>query len=197
MQNKDSVYDLDNQLERTVEWLKYAEAKNGVLLTLVSALLVAFFQQDVLAVESFLGRCVCISLIIEIFYLLLSFSPILSVSEPSKYKWLEFIRKHLVRMKRKIKWNVYIILRRHFSLTPRKRSSINLHYYGSISEIGVDLYRYLVKKHYVESYIDEKYFCEVTNQIKINSDIAMKKMKCFRRSVKMCFVTFVLLILTA
>lgn len=197
MPDKCMVYDLDNQLERTVEWLKYAETKNGVLLTLVSALLVAFFQQEVLSVDSFWGKCVCISLIIEIIYLLLSFSPILSVSKPSNYKWLEFIRKQMIWIKEKINRKTYIILRRYFFRTPRKRSSINLHYYGSISEIGIDLYRYLIKKYYVESCIEEKHFFEVTNQIKINSDIAMKKLRCFQRTVKMSFVTFVLLFLTA
>lgn len=197
MSDKDNKYDLDDQLERTVEWLKYAEAKNGVLLTLVSALLVAFFQQDVLSVKSIWGKCVCISLLIEIFYLLLSFSPILSVSKPFKYKWLECVRKKMVRVKEKIKWKVYVFLRRYLFLTPRERSSINLHYYGSISEIGIDLYRHLIKKYYVECCVDENHFREVTNQIKINSDIAMKKFRCFQRTVKMCFVTFVLLILTA
>lgn len=177
-------YDLDAQLERSVEWVKYAETKNGVLLTLISALLVAFFQQDVLPIWSFWSKCVCITLLIEILYLLSSFSPILKMSSRCK-----FIRK--------MKKMVYVWCRKRSLIKQRTRSSINLHYYGSIAEIGIELYRFLVKKYYSESCSNDKHFLDVTNQIKINSDIAIKKFKCFQRTVRLSFATFVLLILAA
>jgi hypothetical protein len=177
-------YDLDEQLERTVEWVKYAETKNGVLLTLVSALLVAFFQQDVLPVWSFWSNCVCVTLLIEILYLLSSFSPILKIS--SKCKCMK-------KMKKKI----YVWGRRHALIKPRSRTVINLHYYGSIANVSIELYRFYVKKYYSDCCSNEKHFLDVTNQIKINSDIAIKKFKCFQRTVRLSFATFVLLILAA
>lgn len=178
------IYDLDTQLERTVEWVKYAETKNGVLLTLVSALLVAFFQQDVLPVWSFWSKCVCVTLLIEILYLLSSFSPILKIS--SKCKCMK-------KMKKKI----YVWGRRHALIKPRSRTVINLHYYGSIANVSIELYRFYVKKYYSDCCSNEKHFLDVTNQIKINSDIAIKKFKCFQRTVRLSFATFVLLILAA
>lgn len=177
-------YDLDAQLERTVEWVKYAETKNGVLLTLVSALLVAFFQQNILPIWSFWSKCVCVTLLIEILYLLSSFSPILKIS--SKCKCMK-------KMKKKI----YVWGRRHAFIKPRSRTVINLHYYGSIANVSIELYRFYVKKYYSGCCSNEKHFLDVTNQIKINSDIAIKKLKCFQRTVRLSFATFVLLILAA
>ena len=98
---------------------------------------------------------------------------------------------------KKMKKKIYVWGRRHAFIKPRSRTVINLHYYGSIANVSIELYRFYVKKYYSGCCSNEKHFLDVTNQIKINSDIAIKKLKCFQRTVRLSFATFVLLILAA
>ena len=73
MDEKNSIYNLDNQLERSVEWVKYAEAKNAIAIGLLGA---AFI--DVCKIEtwsSVCGKILIISLSIQLILLVCSFIP--------------------------------------------------------------------------------------------------------------------------
>ena len=74
MQEKESLYDLDQQLERAVAWVKFAEAKNGVALGLLGSAFVAFCNKD--AWNSGLsGMFLIIVLAIQLLLLISSFVP--------------------------------------------------------------------------------------------------------------------------
>lgn len=180
------IYDIDAQLERTVDWLKYAEAKNGILVTLLSALLVAFFQQDVLPIWAFYGKLVSISLLCGIMLLLYSFFPVLNLFP--KNKWIKRLqRSHYKKMRRngKKKEPLKIQLKNQ-----------NLHYYGCIARMSTEHFIHAVRLSYGEC-DNKKYFIDVCQQIKINSDIALRKFKLFQKAGYLCILTFVFLVLTA
>lgn len=73
MDENNSIYNLDNQLERSVEWVKYAETKNAIAIGLLGA---AFI--DVCKIEtwaSVCGKILIISLAIQLVLLVCSFIP--------------------------------------------------------------------------------------------------------------------------
>lgn len=69
----ENKYDLDNQLERSVEWVKFAEAKNAVAIGLLGAAFVEVCTKDIFV--SWSGKILIISLGIQIFLSVASFIP--------------------------------------------------------------------------------------------------------------------------
>lgn len=179
------IFDIDNQLERTVEWVKYAETKNGILLTLLSALLFAFFQQDKIPITTKSGILFSVTLFIEIIILVYSFVPILDTVTKNK-RWLKYKRKK------------YREKRRNGNMEAPKKwnpNSINLHYFGNMVHLSCEHFMYAIRVSYGNQ--NNKYFIDVCNRIKVNSDIAYRKFQIFRIVGYGCFVTFILLFVAA
>lgn len=74
MQENKCLYDLDEQLERAVAWVKFAEAKNGVALGLLGSAFVAFCNKDAWA-GSLSGKFLVVVLAIQLLLLIISFVP--------------------------------------------------------------------------------------------------------------------------
>ena len=74
MSQNENQYKLDLQLQRSVEWVKFAEAKNGVALTLVSGMLLWTLKTSVELCHYFRPTLIII-LIILIALLIYSFIP--------------------------------------------------------------------------------------------------------------------------
>lgn len=158
MSSHENLYNLDAQLERSVEWLKFAETKNAISLTIASGLLFALLQQTKINNAGILLCAIHVVLILNIILLIYSFIPRLS-------------------------WKL-----KHVSII----ESPNLHYFGHISMLSLDDYRKLVVEHYSGYDINSKYFRDITDQIKINCDIAMYKFFIFKYSC-MVFLTITIL----
>lgn len=75
-----SVYDLDVQLERAVGWLKFAETKNAISLTMTSGLLFAIFRQQKIDINNLYAYAAIGVLLLIIILLIYSFIPRLSWS---------------------------------------------------------------------------------------------------------------------
>lgn len=73
MDEINSIYDLDRQLERSVEWVKFAETKNAVAVGLIGAAFIETCRPCVL--ESVCGIVLIISLAIQLALLICSFIP--------------------------------------------------------------------------------------------------------------------------
>jgi len=85
MIKNENQYKLDLQLQRSVEWVKFAEAKNGIALTLVSAVFFCILKNDFGIGHYF--KTVLISILVALIGLLIySFIP--------RLKW-RFKRKKL------------------------------------------------------------------------------------------------------
>lgn len=69
----ENKYDLDDQLERSVEWVKFAEAKNAVAIGLLGAAFVEVCKVETW--NSISGKILIISMGIQIILLIASFIP--------------------------------------------------------------------------------------------------------------------------
>ena len=73
MDDNTTVYDLDRQLERSVEWVKFAETKNAVAIGLLGAAFVETCKPCVLT--SACGVVLVVSLALQLILLICSFIP--------------------------------------------------------------------------------------------------------------------------
>lgn len=73
MDENNSIYNLDNQLERSVEWVKYAETKNAIAIGLLGAAFIEVCKIETWA--SVCGKILIISLAIQLVLLVCSFIP--------------------------------------------------------------------------------------------------------------------------
>lgn len=69
----DNNYNLDEQLERSVEWVKYAETKNAVAIGLIGAAFVEICNSD--KWNTVCGRILVATLAIQLLFLVFSFIP--------------------------------------------------------------------------------------------------------------------------
>lgn len=69
----ENFYNLDHQLERSVEWVKYAETKNAVALGLLGAAFIDVCKMEIWA--SLCGKVLIITLGIQLILLVCSFIP--------------------------------------------------------------------------------------------------------------------------
>ena len=74
MQENNCLYDLDEQLERAVAWVKFAETKNGAAIGLLGAAFVSFCNRNVWC-TSLSGKILIILLTIQLLLLISSFVP--------------------------------------------------------------------------------------------------------------------------
>ncbi len=73
MDGNNATYNLDNQLERSVEWVKYAETKNAIAIGLLGAAFIDICKIETWA--SVCGKILIFSLAIQLILLVCSFIP--------------------------------------------------------------------------------------------------------------------------
>lgn len=169
-----SKYNIDDQLERSVEWVKFAEAKNGVAFTLLGALLVELFDKEIWkmgASGSLLLMLILAQLAVLVYTFIPRMDPIMKgVSEEPKNENEVF---------------------------EALKKDINLNFYGNLCNYPLWVFRKHVIKFYPEYSEDSKHFLDVTNQIWVNSKIAVIKLKWFKRVCYSMVLSFVLLFIVA
>lgn len=175
MDEAKSKYDIDAQLERCVEWVKFAEAKNGIAFTLLGALLVELFDKDAWKF-GLVGIALIISVIVLLVLLLLTFiprmSPVIKGTTEEEPENAEDAMKIL-------------------------NTPVNLNFYGDICKVPLWAYRKKVIQSYPEYGETSKHFLDVTHQIWINCKIAVIKFKWFKRVCFCMTIPFILIAIVA
>lgn len=171
---KETEYNLDDQLERSVEWVKFAEAKNGVAFTLLGALLVELFDKEIWQM-GMSGGLLLVIIVVQLMMLIYTFVPRM---DPVMEGAAEAPKDEN---------EVYEALKK----------DVNLNFFGDLCKNPLWVYRKHVVKNYPEYEENSKHFLDVTNQIWINSKIAVIKLDWFKRVCKSMVFSFILLLVVA
>ena len=157
-------------LARVIDWLKFSEAKNGVLLALASAWTVA-----------------CVNVAVR------------KEGVPAGYEWALplSIALFMIAMARLV-WSFMpqISLPKFLSRSARRYRDTNLIFYGDIAEVDIAEIGRELEARYMpaskDSYSSE-YLTDMAQQIRIISGIANAKFKAFRTAGWLCFAGVVVL----
>lgn len=142
---------LDLMLSKVVDWVKYAEAKNAVLVVFDSSLLIALLSLLADKQNTFLIPC---------WYIIISIVLLIVSAALSLFSFMPILK---------------II---HFNNT-NKTEELNLFHFGDIAQINAETYIDLLKIRYgfdCCSEIDK----DLANQILVNSRVAVYKLRIFR-----------------
>jgi hypothetical protein len=154
-----SPYDVDKQLDRTSDWLKFAEAKSAIALTLVSAMLFGIIQSREVFRAEWLFYTMITFLLVIIMLLLYTVQPILNNKSAVRLKNLKPEDANLLYFRHIQKMDIDVY-RKELS----KRSD------GSYAETGDGS----------GTCKNKRYFNDVTNQIYENAGITNRKFCLFK-----------------
>lgn len=171
MESIDDVSGLLKEIYKDAcDWLKFAEAKNAILLSingvfLFGVLRMCSSENSIVSLFTHTFYCMSIIIVLNMIYILYSFLPMFKDSDKS--------------------------------CSTCEKEKLNLLYYGDISCVKKDEYiKYLIEKYNVpKNSKDSKFINDLCAQIIDVSKVAMKKYKTFRNATYIAIFTLLIPVL--
>lgn len=162
---------LTTNLQRVIDFLKYAEAKNGALLTIASAWVIAIITliSSGKSCPGGLNTAIYFALIFSFCAGILSMISFLPRTKLSRF-----------------------LGDKHAGPHPK-----NLLYYGDISILSIETFEQDIRERYypVASQYSEDYIHDLIVQISVNSQITMRKLNFFRWGITLILIAALILLI--